>query len=135
MSAVATGASMSVNDAAAYATGRADRERTARRTSSSEPLSPTTANETSATPPQLANAIPQGTSCSAAPTSPQGIPPSGQRPLSVSGSTHAAAVIHGERRPRRPSQPTSSPVSAVYAEQAATSRRIGSAPKYHSQYI
>ena len=72
---------------------------------------------------------PPGRTCSATPIWPQEKPPSGQRPRSASNATHAAAVIHGERTPRRPSAPTTAPAPAQYAACAATSGTIATAPK------
>ncbi len=90
----------------------------------------TTTNDTSGMPPRLASARATGKSWRAAPTCPHAKPPSGQRTRSPSSATHAAAVIHGDRTPRRPSVPTIAPAPAQYAAWAAMSGTIATAPKY-----
>ena len=98
--------------------------RPARTRSASRPLTATTTNVASGTPPQLASARPNGKSCSATPTWPHANPPSGQRVRNASNTTHTAAVSNGERIPRRPSAPTTAPAAAQNAACSATNGTI-----------
>src|SRR5439155_8544346 len=104
-------------------------------TSTREAFTTTRTNEASATPPQLATARAGGKSWRATPRSPHGSPPNGHRARSASGTTHAAAMNHGDRRPARFRHPTRYPLRAVKAAHPATSGTMATIPKYQSQYI
>ncbi len=63
------------------------------------------------------------------PRSDHGKPPNGHRPRSASSNTHTAAVSNGDATPRRASNATMRPTTAIAAAITATNGTTATVPK------